>query len=94
MSASDVEVAGGTPPSGSAVVSRPVSHAPSAPDAADLAAIIDRLERRLANPDVHRDVIEAAVRSAWVRYDNARITTYRSILTERDAYKALARWFA
>ncbi len=55
--------------------------------------ITDRLERRLAVTGVHRDVVEAAVRSGWARFDNAKITNFQAILAERSAYEALVEWY-
>ncbi len=56
--------------------------------------VVQRLAQRYAGSlALHRDVIEAAVRSAWARYEGARVTTFRAILAERDATAALERWF-
>jgi hypothetical protein len=56
--------------------------------------VVRRLAQRYAGSlTLHRDVIEAAVRSAWVRYDGARVTTFRAIVAERDATAALQEWF-
>ena len=55
---------------------------------------MDRLAKRYAERSgLHRDVIEAAVRSGWAKYANARVTTYRAILAERAASAALQQWF-
>lgn len=69
---------------------------PVNPDAArrrSFDEITDRLTRRLAATGVHRDVVEAAVRSAWARFDDAKITTFQAILAERSAYEALVAWY-
>lgn len=59
-----------------------------------LTAIVDRLAARYEEQvGLHRDVIEAAVRSGWAKYDGARVTTYRAILAERAAAAALHQWF-
>lgn len=56
--------------------------------------VVERLAERYAGTvALHRDVIEAAVRSGWAKYDHARVTLYRSILAERAATEALQRWF-
>jgi hypothetical protein len=59
-----------------------------------LADIVDRLagryERRIG---LHRDIVEAAVRSGWAKYDGARVTAYRGILAERAAAATLRQWF-
>lgn len=63
-------------------------------DARQIQQILNRLTRRYAGtPGLHRDVIEAAIRSAWRRYGTAKVTTYRAILTERAAAAALQPWF-
>jgi len=66
------------------------------PEAAarQLDQVVERLVRRYAGRSgLHRDVIEAAVRSGWARYDGARVTTYRAILAERAATASLRHWF-
>jgi hypothetical protein len=56
--------------------------------------VVRRLAQRYAGSlALHRDVIEAAVRSAWARYEGARVTNFRAILAERDAAAALRHWF-
>lgn len=64
------------------------------PELRQLDEVVDRLARRYADRTaVHRDVIEAAVRSGWAKYADARVPTYRSILAERAAIAALRPWF-
>jgi hypothetical protein len=58
-----------------------------------LSEIVDRLAGRYERIGLHRDVIEAAVRSGWAKYDGARITAYRAILAERAAADTLRQWF-
>lgn len=59
-----------------------------------LSEIVDRLAATYGERiGLHRDVIEAAVRSGWAKYDGARVTTYRPILAERAATDTLRRWF-
>jgi hypothetical protein len=56
--------------------------------------VVQRLAQRYAGSlGLHRDVIEAAVRSAWARYEGAKVTNFRAILAERDATAALQHWF-
>lgn len=67
-----------------------------APDPAmrQIEEVVDRLARRFADRSgVHRDVIEAAVRTGWAKYAEARVTTYRAILAERAAMTTLEHWF-
>jgi hypothetical protein len=66
----------------------------AAPGRWQLDDVVDRLARRYADRTaVHRDVIEAAVRSGWAKYADARVPTYRTILAERAAIAALQPWF-
>lgn len=59
-----------------------------------LVDIVDRLaETYEARVGLHRDVVEAAVRSGWAKYDGARVTTYQAILAERAAAATLRQWF-
>lgn len=63
-------------------------------EARQIGEVTDRIARRYAHrAGVHRDVIEAAVRSGWAKYDTAKVTTYRAILAERAALDALQAWF-
>jgi hypothetical protein len=65
----------------------------TAPDR-QLTEIVDRLAATYeARVGLHRDVIEAAVRSGWAKYGEAKVTTYRAILAERAAADTLRRWF-
>lgn len=57
------------------------------------AQVIALLRIRLAHLQIPDVIVEAAVRSAWARYETASVQTYRSVLTERDAYRVLVHWF-
>lgn len=63
------------------------------PGLAQVEQVVEHLAGRYAAAGLHRDVIEAAVRSGWAKYEGARVTTYRAILAERAAVAALRQWF-
>lgn len=69
-------------------------HDPTATEERQRAEIVDRLVLRYGDrSDLHRDVIEAAVRIGWTKYETARVTVYRAILAERAATTVLQKWF-
>lgn len=61
-------------------------------DALEWARIIAHLVPRVEHLGVHPDVVEAAVRSAWVSYDGSRVQQFRAILTEREAYRRILHY--